>query len=121
MSAHARRLALLTVLAPALVFLGWTLGPAASARGLQSGGDKTVFAGALDATGAPITGLAKEDWGVREDGADRPIVDVKPATDPLGLIVMVDVTKGIESSVRAVRTALLSFVHAIQAGNPGAV
>jgi hypothetical protein len=121
MSAHARRAALLSALAPGLVFLAWILGPPASARGLQAGGDKTVFAGALDSTGAPIAGLAKEDWGVREDGADRPLVDVKPATDPLGIVVLVDVTKGIESSVRDVRTSLVSFVHAVQAGNPSAV
>src|SRR5258705_290802 len=66
MFAHARRAALLSVLTPVLVLLAWALGPAASARGLQAGVDKTVFAGALDSTGAPITGLAKEDWGVRE-------------------------------------------------------
>jgi hypothetical protein len=86
----------------------------------QAGGDKTVLAVAVDAKGAPIKDIGAQDWGVREDGANRQIVDVKPAP-AMQMVVLVDTTRGIEQSVRDVRTGVTSFVHAIQAGSPDSV
>ena len=44
---------------------------------------KTAFVAALDATGKPLTTLTRADWGVREDGVDRPIVEAIRATEPV--------------------------------------
>jgi hypothetical protein len=94
-----------------------------TARGVRAnaaqGAAKTVFATPLGADGAPITGLTKEEWGVREDGADRAITDVKPAADPLAVALLVDITKGTESSISDVRSGTGGFVAALRAGNPG--
>jgi hypothetical protein len=89
------------------------------AAGSQGGTSKSVFAAALSADGTPITGLAKTDWGVREDGTDRVMIDVKPATDPLAVALLVDITKGTESTIGDVRSATAAFVAALRAGSPG--
>jgi hypothetical protein len=99
---------------------GWTATPEALAPAPQKGGNKTVFAVALDANMRPVTDLTKEELGVREDGVDRALVDVKRATDPLDVVLMIDTSKSIQTSITELRAALTSFAHGIIQGSPGA-
>jgi hypothetical protein len=99
--------------------VAWIATPRAVAPVPQKGANKTVFAVALDADNKPVTDLTKEEWGVREDGGDRVLVELKPATDPLDVVLMVDTSKAINSSISELRAALLSFAHAIMDGTPG--
>jgi hypothetical protein len=102
------------------VGVAWTAPPSASTPAPQKGGNKTVFAAAMDAENHPVTGMTKNEWGVREDGVDRTIVDIKPATQPLDIVLMVDTTKSIYPSITELRSALKTFGHTVLAGNPGA-
>jgi hypothetical protein len=77
---------------------------------------RTVFAGALDSTGVPITDLTTIDWGVREDGIDRPLVDAVRATDPLQVMLLVDTTRSMERVVGDLRRAVATFVQTLRAG-----
>ncbi|HUL74040.1 MAG TPA: VWA domain-containing protein [Vicinamibacterales bacterium] len=98
----------------------WLLAPALHARAPVRAETKAAFAIALDATSNPITDLTKDDWGVREDGQNRKLIDAKPATDPLTIVVLVDMTRWVQSSLKDMRTALTTFTHAIQAAQPTA-
>jgi hypothetical protein len=89
----------------------------AAGPALQKGGStKTVFAIALDSDDKPVTDMTKSDWAVREDGTDRDVVDLKPATDPLAVELLVDTTNAIDQSVADVRAGLQAFVQKIFAG-----
>src|SRR6476646_1958220 len=111
------RVLLLLILA---LGVAWVAPPRASTSVLQKGGTRTVFAAAMDGENNPVTGMTKQEWGVREDGVNREIVDLKPATQPLDIVLMVDTTKSIYPSVNELRSALKTFSHTVLAGNPGA-
>ena len=82
--------------------------------------NKTAYVVALDGTTTPYKDLKKEDWGVREDGQDRKVIDAKPATDPLTVVILADVTKFTQMSAKDTRVAVTSFTQAIQAAQPEA-
>ena len=92
--------------------------PAMSGRPHPPDTTKTAFVAALDATGKPLTTLTRADWGVREDGVDRSIVEAVRATEPLQLVILIDTTKAVQPVVGDVRTALATFVAAIRSGAP---
>jgi len=81
-------------------------------------GEKTVYATAVDQNGQPIRDLTAQEWLIREDGADRPIVGVKQATDPMQVIMLVDITQPTRESINDVRTGVLAFVHKLLGGSP---
>jgi hypothetical protein len=98
--------------APALV-----LALAASAAQSQ----KTIVVTVLDQSGTPVKEVSAADLGVNENGAMREVVDVKPATDPMTIAVLVDnakATMGKEAPTREVRAALTAFVQKIQLASP---
>ncbi len=103
--------------AAAAVTAAWLIAPALAARAAFRG-PKTAFVTALDAQLTPIRDLTKDDWGVREDGQDRKVIDAKPATDPLTVVILVDVTRWVQSSVKDLRTAVGDFVTAVQTTQP---
>jgi len=86
-------------------------------RAVQKG-EKTVYATAVDQNGRPIRELTAQEWLIREDGTDRSIVSVTQATDPMQVVVLVDITQPTRDSIADVRTGLLGFVHTLLAGSP---
>jgi hypothetical protein len=83
----------------------------------QAGGNKTVYVAALDADKKPVAGLTKDSWGVREDGTDRTIVDLKPATDPLSVVLMIDTSQTSTASIADLRAGLEAFADTLFAGS----
>lgn len=83
----------------------------------QAGGNKTVYVAALDADDKPVSGLTKDTWAVREDGTDRTVVDAKPATDPLDIVLMIDTSQTSQASIADLRGALQGFADALFAGS----
>ncbi len=81
---------------------------------------KTAFVTPLDAQLTPIKDLKSEEWGVREDGQDRKIIEAKLATDPLTIVILVDQTQFVQSSVKDMRTAIGHFTTAIMTAQPTA-
>jgi VWFA-related protein len=99
----------------ALVFL-LPLAPAAATQTA----DKTVFLSVLDESGRPVKDLTVSDLRIREDGVDREVTGLKPATDPLTIALLADTTKGAEEYIRDIRDALSGFVRRVRAASPDA-
>jgi VWFA-related protein len=77
----------------------------------------------LDDAGAPITGLTAEQFVILEDGAVRPVTSVRPATEPLSVAIMVDMTQppfGETLNVRDIRSGVSAFVKTVLAAQPDA-
>ena len=88
-----------------------------AAPALQKG-DKTTYCIALGADNKPVAGLTKDDFAIREDGVDRTVVDAKPSTDPLDLVLIIDTSKSVGSgeSIPQLRLGLVAFAKALFAG-----
>jgi VWFA-related protein len=97
--------AALTVLAPQA--------PAQSARPQREARDRTIYVAALDAKGAPVTGLTATDFAVREDGVAREVLKAAPATAPMQVMLVVDDSEAITPMVSEFRDALHAFVNAL--------
>jgi len=82
--------------------------------------DKTIFVSALDDNGSPVKGLTLEDFRLREDGVDREISDVKPATDPLQVVLLADTTSGAQEILQDLRKSLTAFVNQVLTVSPDA-
>jgi hypothetical protein len=82
---------------------------------------RTVYFSAVDAKGTSVTDLAASDLAVKENGKDRAIASVAPATDPLYVSLLVDDggSGGFQGAVAQLIDALLGRARfAISAFNP---
>ena len=84
------------------------------------GPDKSIFVSVLDAGGKPVKDLTAEDFRLREDGVDREIVSVKPATEPLQVVLLADTTATADPLIRDIRTSLSACVKQLHAASPDA-
>ena len=82
--------------------------------------DKAIFVSVLDAEGKPVKDLAVEDFRLREDGVDREIVSVKPATEPLQVVLLADTTATADPLIRDIRTSLAACVKHLHQASPDA-
>src|SRR5258705_6499477 len=90
--------------------------PALKAQALQ----RSIYASALDQSGAPVPNLGPTDFVVREDKVAREILAVAPATDPMQIALLVDNSQAGEQYTRDYREALPAFINAIAADQSGA-
>jgi Ca-activated chloride channel homolog len=75
--------------------------------------DRSIYTSVLDENGAPVTTLTAEDFVVRENGVEREVLDVRRATDPLQIAVLVDTSEAVRPHVNDLRTGLRAFLAAI--------
>lgn len=103
------------------------LSPALMAR--QGGVDKSLFVSVLDESGRPVRDFTADDVLIREDGQDRTVVAVKPASQPISVAVLVDTAQGTrvtdkygtpEEYVRDLRVAVGSFAKQMWMLSPDA-
>lgn len=80
---------------------------------------RVVYASALDATGAPRTGLGDADFVVREDRVAREVLTVVPSTDPMQIALLVDNSQAAEQIIQNYREALTAFIRTIGADPTG--
>lgn len=92
----------------------------AATGGKVAAADKTIFVAALDPAGKPVKGLTAVDFALREDGVDREITDVKPATQPLQIVLLADTTKGVDEILQDMRRSLTAFVRQVHSASPDA-
>jgi hypothetical protein len=119
MSSRTRLLSpvlLVTLLAPALA-------------AFQGGVNKSLFVAVLDENGRPVRQFTADDVLIREDGQDRAVVEVKPASQPISVAFLVDTAQGsrvqdhygtTEEYVRDMRVATSSFAHQLMTLAPDA-
>jgi hypothetical protein len=93
--------------------------PAAAAR-TPAEITKSLFVTVLDGSGQPVKDMTADEIAIREDGADRKIVEMKPALQPIFVEMLVDTSgvPGAEDLVRDVRVAVTGFCKAVVGMSP---
>jgi VWFA-related protein len=70
-----------------------------------------VNASVTDRNGRAIAGMRSSDFVVYEDGSERNIVNVTPATEPFNLILLLDVSGSVEERIDFIRKAVRDFLN----------
>jgi VWFA-related protein len=90
---------------------------AATSFSAQAPRERTMFVSAVDEKGEPVQGLGPRDFIVREDGAEREVLRVSRATEPIDIAILVDDSAASEQLIPRVREGLRSFVAKMSMGN----
>jgi VWFA-related protein len=69
-----------------------------------------VNASVTDRNGRAIPGMRDSDFAVYEDGSERKIVEVSPATEPFNLVLLLDVSGSVEERIDFIRKAARDFL-----------
>lgn len=70
-------------------------------------------------TGQPVTGVTPAALTVREDGGDRAIVKVEPASAPMSVVLLADNTAAFIRYGKELRSAAQTFLGTFMAGHAG--
>jgi VWFA-related protein len=70
-----------------------------------------VNASVTDRNGRAIAGMRSNDFTIYEDGAERQITTVTPATEPFNLILLLDVSGSVEERIDFIRKAARDFLN----------
>jgi VWFA-related protein len=79
--------------------------------------ERTIYAGVVDKSDAPVTGLAAKEFTVREDDVAREVLRVSTATEPLQIALLVDTSAAIDPNLLDLRTGLLAFIKQMAGKN----
>lgn len=69
-----------------------------------------VNASVTDRNGRAIPGMRDTDFAVYEDGSERKVVAVTPATEPFNLVLLIDVSGSVEERIDFIRKAARDFL-----------
>ena len=72
-----------------------------------------VNASVTDRYGRAIAGMRSSDFTVYEDGAERNIVNVTPATESFNLVLLLDVSGSVEERIDFIRKAARDFLNTV--------
>jgi hypothetical protein len=84
---------------------------------------KTALVTVVAEARGPVPNLGPRDFVVREDRATRAVLDVRPATEPLFITLLIDTIRpptGVLAATQDFRRGLAAFVSTIKGGNPDA-
>jgi len=81
---------------------------------------KSLYVSVVDDAGAPVPNLGPKDFVVKEDNRPREVLDVREASDPMQIAVLVDTSQGARADIANMRSALPAFVAALTAPNDAA-
>jgi VWFA-related protein len=70
-----------------------------------------VNASVTDQNGRAIGGMKSSDFAIYEDGMERKITNVTPATEPFNLILLLDVSGSVEERIDFIRKAARDFLN----------
>ena len=89
--------------------------------GAQGPRERTMFVSAVDQKGEPVEGLGPNDFVIREDGAQREVLRVSRATEPIDIAILVDDSAASDALIPRVREALKVFTGTMSKGNQIAI
>lgn len=95
---------------PAILLLGLALVLGFRHQAAAQTTERTIFASVLDSAGKPVEQVTPADLVVREDGVQREVLRVTPATDPMQVAVLIDNTAIASSQISNIRDGLTAFV-----------
>ena len=90
---------------------------AAASFSAQAPRERAMFVSAVDEKGEPVQGLGPNDFAVREDGAEREVLRVSRAIEPIDIALLIDDSAASEQLIPRVREALRSFIAKMSMGN----
>ena len=70
-----------------------------------------IIASVTDRNGRAIAGMRDADFSVYEDGSERKIVNVSPASEPFNLVLLLDVSGSVEERIDFIRKAARDFLR----------
>ncbi|MDP6579383.1 MAG: VWA domain-containing protein [Vicinamibacterales bacterium] len=87
-----------------------TVGLIAPGTAWAQSGERSMLVSVLDSSGIPVEGLAPSDFVIEEDGTEREVLRVEPATTPMQLAVLVDTSAAAAFATANIREGLEAFV-----------
>jgi VWFA-related protein len=75
---------------------------------------RAIYVSVQGRDGAPLAGLTRDDFAVREDGVAREVLKVERATSPVQIMLLVDDSAAADPIVADLRRGLNAFVDAMQ-------
>ena len=113
-SCRIERASLLAGLAGAALAISAGAAPSAQTPAqiaVREGLARNVYIAATDEKGAPAADLTPQELTVKEDGASRNVLDVRPATEPMQIVLLIDDSG---PGIRDIREGVASFVRIVQ-------
>ena len=83
----------------------------------QAPRERAMFVSAVDEKGEPVQGLGPNDFIIREDGAEREVLRVTRAIEPIDIALLVDDSAASEQLIPRAREALRPFIAKMSMGN----
>jgi VWFA-related protein len=88
---------------------------AQKAPAIHSRAELAIYTSVLNDRGSPVTSLGPADFVVREEGVQREVTQVSPASEPLRIAVLADTSQSMEPYINDMRGALRSFFKEMNA------
>jgi VWFA-related protein len=79
--------------------------------------ERAMYVTVADPNGAPVTGLKPDDFVVREDGSQREVLRVEPATAPIEITLVLDNSDVAAPAIADLRRAVTAFIKESAKGN----
>lgn len=86
---------------------------AQKAPAAHSRAELAIYASVLNDRGSPVTSLGPADFVVREEGVEREVTQVSPASEPVRIAVLADTSQSMEPYINDLRGALRNFFKEI--------
>jgi hypothetical protein len=105
----------------ALVALAFLVARPVGLRGQGIATERTLYVSAVDSRGEVVEGLAPTDFVIREDGAQREVLRVSRAVEPIDVALLVDNGATAEHAISNIREGLKTFISMMAGQNAIAI
>jgi hypothetical protein len=82
--------------------------------------ERTIHVSVLGPGGPVLEGISAEELRVQEDNLEREVIGIKPAEEPLSVVLMVDTTAAARDVIQDLRKAVVDYASVLFSMSPGA-